>query len=113
VGFDAYKEAIALADVVLLTTPPGFRPIHFEEAIKRKKHVFMEKPVAVDPAGIQKVLEVAQIAKAAKLNVVVGLQRHYQDTYREVVKRVKDGMIGDVNIRTGLVEQRWRMGKTS
>src|SRR5690606_30708966 len=48
VGFDAYKEAIALADVVILATPPGFRPIHFEEAIRQGKHVFMEKPVAVD-----------------------------------------------------------------
>ncbi len=53
-GFDAYEKAIALADVVLLTTPPGFRPIHFEAAVKQGKHVFMEKPVATDPAGIKK-----------------------------------------------------------
>ncbi|WP_295126341.1 Gfo/Idh/MocA family oxidoreductase [uncultured Chitinophaga sp.] len=96
VGFDAYKKAIALADVVILTTPPGFRPIHFEEAVKQGKHVFMEKPVATDPAGIKKVLEVAEQAKAKKLNVVVGLQRHYQDSYRELVKRVQDGAIGDI-----------------
>src|SRR6266699_6608995 len=55
-GFDAYKQAIALADVVILATPPGFRPIHFEEAVNQGKHIFMEKPVATDPAGIQKVL---------------------------------------------------------
>ena len=93
-GFDGYKKAIALADVVILATPPGFRPIHFEEAIAQNKHVFMEKPVAVDPAGVQKVLEIAAIAKQKKLNVVVGLQRHYQNSYRELFKR-KD-MIGDI-----------------
>src|SRR5436190_19318573 len=93
-GFDAYQKAIALADVVLLATPPGFRPIHFEEAIKQGKHVFMEKPVATDPAGIQKVLASAAIAKQKKLNVVVGLQRHYQNSYRELFKRKE--MIGDI-----------------
>ena len=93
-GFDGYLKAIALADVVILATPPGFRPIHFEEAIKQNKHVFMEKPVATDPAGIQKVLAAAAIAKQKKLNVVVGLQRHYQNSYKELYKR-KD-MIGDI-----------------
>src|SRR5690606_22967371 len=58
VGFDAYKKVIPLADVVIIATPPGFRPIHFEEAINQGKHVFMEKPVATDPAGVKKVLEV-------------------------------------------------------
>src|SRR6186713_1623674 len=94
VGFDAYLKAIPLADVVILTTPPGFRPIHFEEAIKQGKHVFMEKPVATDPAGVKKVLETAVIAKQKKLNVVVGLQRHYQNSYRELFKRKE--MIGDI-----------------
>jgi predicted dehydrogenase len=93
-GFDGYLKAIPLADVVILTTPPGFRPIHFEEAIKQNKHVFMEKPVATDPAGVQKVLAAANIAKQKKLNVVVGLQRHYQNSYRELFAR-KD-MIGDI-----------------
>jgi predicted dehydrogenase len=96
VGFDAYQKAISLADVVILATPPGFRPIHFEEAIKQGKHVFMEKPVATDPAGVKRVLESAAIAKQKKLNVVVGLQRHYQTSYRELYKRVKDGMIGEI-----------------
>lgn len=96
VGFDGYKEAIAKADVVILTTPPGFRPIHFEEAIRQGKHVFMEKPVATDPAGIAKVLETAEKAKAKKLNVVVGLQRRYQTSYLELYKRVQDGIIGDI-----------------
>src|SRR5690606_15114185 len=83
VGFDAYKDAIKDADVVLLTTPPGFRPIHFEEAVKAGKHIFMEKPVAVDIPGIRKVLAAAEEAKKKKLNVVVGLQRRYQTNYRE------------------------------
>ena len=94
VGFDGYQKAIALADVVILATPPGFRPMHFEEAVKQGKHIFMEKPVATDPAGIQKVLAAAAIAKQKKLNVVVGLQRHYQNSYRELFKR-KDA-IGDI-----------------
>ncbi len=96
VGFDGYKKAIALADVVILTTPPGFRPIHFEEAINQGKHVFMEKPVATDPAGIKRVLDMAEVAKQKKLNVVVGLQRHYQNSYRELYKRLKEGMIGEI-----------------
>jgi predicted dehydrogenase len=96
VGFDAYLKAIPLADVVILATPPGFRPIHFAEAIKQGKHVFMEKPVATDPAGVKKVLETAELARQKKLNVVVGLQRHYQNSYRELLKRVKDGMIGEI-----------------
>jgi len=96
VGFDAYKEAIAAADVVILTTPPGFRPIQFEEAVNQGKQIFMEKPVATDPAGIQRVLVAAQKAKTRKLNVVVGLQRRYQTSYRELMKRVQDGMIGDI-----------------
>jgi predicted dehydrogenase len=94
VGFDAYEKAIPLADVVILATPPGFRPLHFEEAVKQNKHIFMEKPVATDPAGVQRVLKAAQEAKQKKLNVVVGLQRHYQNSYRELYKR-KD-QIGDI-----------------
>ena len=96
VGFDGYLKAIPLADVVILCTPPGFRPIHFEEAIKQGKHVFMEKPVATDPAGVKKVLEAAALAKQKKLNVVVGLQRRYQNSYLELLKRVKEGMIGEI-----------------
>ena len=96
VGFDGYKNAIAEADVVLLATPPGFRPIHFEEAIKQNKHVFMEKPMATDAPGIRKVLAVAEEAKQKKLNVVVGLQRRYQNNYRETIKQIQDGAIGDV-----------------
>ncbi len=96
VGFEAYKQAIPLADVVILATSPGFRPIHFEEAVKQGKHVFMEKPVAVDVPGVRKVLAAAAEAKRKKLNVVVGLQRRYQSVYRETIDRIKDGAIGDI-----------------
>ncbi|GGH17585.1 Gfo/Idh/MocA family oxidoreductase [Sphingobacterium alkalisoli] len=96
VGFDGYKSAIKDADVVILATPPGFRPIHFEEAVKAGKHVFMEKPVAVDIPGIRKVLIAAAEAKKKKLNVVVGLQRRYQKNYKETIQRIQDGAIGDI-----------------
>ena len=96
VGFDAYKQAIALADVVILATPPGFRPSHFEEAVRQAKHVFMEKPVATDAPGIRRVLATAEEAKKKKLNVVTGLQRRYQPGYREMIKRIQDGALGDI-----------------
>ncbi len=95
-GFDAYKKAIAAADVVILATPPGFRPMMFEEAINQGKHVFMEKPVAADAAGVNKVLAAARKAKEKGLKVGVGLQRHHQKGYIETVKRLHDGAIGDI-----------------
>ncbi|MEE3034382.1 MAG: Gfo/Idh/MocA family oxidoreductase [Bacteroidota bacterium] len=96
VGFDAYKKAIDLADVVILTTPPGFRPYHFEYAISQDKHVFMEKPLATDPVGVRKVLSVAKIAKQKKLNVVVGLQRHYESKYLDFKNKIDNGLIGKI-----------------
>ncbi len=96
VGFEAYKSVIPLVDVVILATPPGFRPIHFEASIEAGKHVFMEKPVATDAPGIRQVLATAEKANQKKLNVVVGLQRHYETVYREWVKRIHDGAIGDI-----------------
>jgi myo-inositol 2-dehydrogenase / D-chiro-inositol 1-dehydrogenase len=96
IGFDAYKDAIKLADVVILATPPGFRSIHFEEAVKQGKHVFMEKPVAVDGPGVKRVLEAAEEAKKKNLKVGVGLQRHHQLGYLETIQRLHDGAIGDI-----------------
>src|SRR6185295_16300050 len=96
VGLDAYKQAIALADLVILATPPGFRPIHFEEAVKQGKHIFMEKPVAVDGTGVRRVLAAAEEAKKKNLKVAVGLQRHHQPGYIETIKRLHDGAIGDI-----------------
>jgi len=96
IGFDGYKEAIDLADVVILTTPPAFRPLHFEYAISKNKHVFMEKPVATDVAGIKKVLKAGKEANRKKLNVVVGLQRHYQKSYKIIKDRIDRGRIGKI-----------------
>lgn len=95
-GLQAYKTAISLADVVILTTPPGFRPMTFEEAIRQGKHVFMEKPVATDAPGVRKVLAAAAEAKKKNLKVLVGFQRRSDPAYIETVKRIHDGAIGDV-----------------
>jgi predicted dehydrogenase len=94
--FDGYKKAISLADVVVLATSPGFRPLHFEEAVKQGKHVFMEKPVATDAPGIRRVLAAAEAAKTKNLKVGVGLQRRHKPGYIETVKRIQDGAIGDI-----------------
>ena len=96
VGFNGYKKAIDLADVVILATPPGFRPLHFKYAIDQDKHVFMEKPVAVDGPGVRRVLAANEIAKKKNLAVAVGLQRHHEVAYRETISRLKDGAIGDI-----------------
>ncbi|MBI3875117.1 MAG: Gfo/Idh/MocA family oxidoreductase [Verrucomicrobia bacterium] len=95
-GFDAYKKAIALADLVILATPPGFRPMQFEEAVRQGKNVFTEKPVCVDAAGFRKFMAAAQEAKKKNLKVGVGLQRHHQLGYLETMKRLWDGQIGDI-----------------
>jgi predicted dehydrogenase len=97
VGFDAYQKAIdAEVDLVILTTPPGFRPMHFEHAVARDRHVFMEKPVAVDGPGIRRVLAAAEVAREKNLKVGVGLQRHHSDKYKQTVARIQDGAIGDI-----------------
>jgi len=95
-GFEAYKQAIDLADVVVLATPPGFRPIHFAYAVEKGKHVFMEKPHAVDVPGALSVLESAKLAQKKGLNVVSGFCYRYDPFKREVLKRIQDGAIGDV-----------------
>ncbi len=95
-GFDAYEKLLQSGvDLVILATPPGFRPIHFAAAVKAGKHVFMEKPVAVDAPGVRQVLEASKLAKEKNLKVGVGLQRHHQASYLETIKRLQDGMIGD------------------
>jgi len=97
VGFDAYQKLIDSGiDLVILATPPGFRPIHFEYAVKAGKNIFMEKPVATDAPAVRQVLEANKIAKEKKLKVAVGLQRHHQPGYLETIQRLKDGAIGDL-----------------
>jgi predicted dehydrogenase len=97
VGFDGYKQAInSGADLVILATPPGFRPIHFEAAVQAGKHIFMEKPVAVDAPGVRRVLAANAEAKSKNLMVAVGLQRRHDPRYIEAIKKLQDGAIGDI-----------------
>jgi len=98
VGFDAYKQLLALPDLdlVVLASPPGFRAIHFAAAVERGVHIFAEKPVAVDGPGVRQVLAAAEVAKQKNLKIGIGLQRHHQPCYLDVVQRIHDGAIGDV-----------------
>ncbi len=98
VGIDAYKELMSLdnVDMVILATPPGFRPVQFAEAIRRGKNVFMEKPVAVCPAGIKMVIEASEKAAEKGLAIVAGTQRRHEPQYVETMKRIHDGAIGEI-----------------
>lgn len=97
VGFDAFQKVIASdVDVIILGTPPHFRPEHFKAAVNAKKHVFMEKPVAVDPVGAKSIIASAEKAEAFGLSVVTGTQRRHQREYVETYKRIADGAIGDI-----------------
>lgn len=96
VGFDAYKEVISRCDVVLLTTPPHFRPLHLKAAVEAGKHVFAEKPCAVDAQGVRSVLASCELAKKENISVVSGLCLRYDYGFRETVKRIHDGEIGNV-----------------
>ena len=95
-GFDAYEKVIAASDVVFLVTPAPFRPMHFEAAIKAGKHVFMEKPLAVDVPGYHKIMEVSQLADEKKLNVVVGLQMRYKKSFQKLISKIWNDEIGRV-----------------
>ena len=96
-GFDAYKSACATdCDICILATPPGFRPIHFKEATARGKHVFCEKPVAVDGPGVRSFIESAAQSRAKNLKVVAGTQRRHEQCYIEGVGRIAKGDIGRV-----------------
>jgi len=97
VGLDAYQKVLATdANYVILATPPAFRPDHLRAAVAAGKHVFAEKPVAVDGPGIRAVLGVYEEAKAKGLGIGVGTQRRHQNGYLEAMKRIKDGAIGEV-----------------
>ena len=97
-GFDACQKVLALknVDIVLLLTPPGFRPATVRAAVEAGKHIFMEKPAAVDPAGIRSLLESADLADQKKLSIAVGTQQRRQPQYQELMKRVHDGELGAV-----------------
>jgi predicted dehydrogenase len=97
VGFDAYKKLVKSdIDIVMLGTPPGYRPTHFEAAIDAGKHVFCEKPIATDPVGVRRFMAAAKKAEQLKLTVVSGAQRHAASEYIETVQKIQDGAIGEV-----------------
>lgn len=97
VGFDAYQKVIdSDVDMVILATPPHFRPMHLKAAVEAGKNIFMEKPVAVDPVGIRSVIASSALAAEKKLAIVSGTQRRHQHHYLEIMKRIRNGDIGEV-----------------
>ena len=97
-GFDAYKKVMAIKDVdmVMLLTPPGFRPEMIKAALEAGKHIFAEKPGAVDPVGVRSLLASAELADRKGLSIVVGTQQRWQPQYLELIKRIHDGRLGDI-----------------
>ena len=108
-GKDGYKKLLEVdgLDYVILATPPYYRPVHFEACIKAGKNVFTEKPVAVDPVGIRRMLKAGEEAESKKLCVVAGTQRRHQAGYVETIKRLRDGAIGKVMA----AQAYWNMGQ--
>ena len=97
IGFDAYQKVIdSGVDLVIFATPPAFRPTHLRAAVEAGKHVFVEKPVATDPSGIRSVMESAEMAEEKGLAIVAGTQRRHDPAYREAMRRIHDGAIGEV-----------------
>jgi predicted dehydrogenase len=96
-GFDAYKQVIAAGvDLVLLTTPPHFRPMHYVAAVAAGKHVFMEKPCCVDAPGYRLLVASNEEARRKRLSVVVGLQRRHQQNYIAGIQKIRDGAVGQI-----------------
>src|SRR5262245_56383747 len=96
VGLNAYEQVIANCDLVILATPPGFRPAHIRAAVNARKHVFTEKPIAVDGAGVRTVLTAFEDANRHRLSCVAGTQRRYQTSYREAMQRIHGGDLGTI-----------------
>ena len=97
VGFDAFQKVIESGvDIIILATPPFFRPEHFAAAVEARKHVFMEKPVCVDPVGARSVIATARKAQGMELSVVTGTQRRHQRDYVATYKNIAEGMIGEI-----------------
>jgi len=109
IGFDAYKKLLEIPEInyVILATPPHFRPIQLRAAIEAGKNVFIEKPVAVDTNGVHSIIESGELAKKKGLSIVAGTQRRRDNSFKEVVKRIHEGEIGDV--RSGVT--RWLIGE--
>ncbi|MCJ7580754.1 MAG: Gfo/Idh/MocA family oxidoreductase, partial [Candidatus Aminicenantes bacterium] len=96
-GFDNFKKVLQCdIDMVILAAPPHFRPEHLKASVEAGKHIFMEKPVAVDPKGVRSVIASSKIAKEKGLAIVSGTQRRHQAHYLEIMKRIHNGEIGDI-----------------
>ncbi len=103
-GYDAYKKAMDClrpGDVVILTTPPGFRWVHYQYAIEKKLNVFMEKPICVDGPSSRKMLELNELAKAANLKVGVGLMSRHTVGMQQLAERIRNGELGDIMLMRG------------
>lgn len=97
VGFDAYQKVLASGvDIVILASPPGFRPTHFAAAVEAGKHIFTEKPIATDSTGVRTFLEASRVAAAKGLSIVAGTQRRHDVAYRECMARIHGGQIGEI-----------------
>ena len=97
VGFDAYQKVIdAGVDMVIIATPPVFRPLYFQYAVEKGVHCFLEKPIAVDPKGYRSIMATAKQALAKGLSVVCGTQRHHERRYVEANKQIQAGLIGEI-----------------
>jgi predicted dehydrogenase len=98
VGFEAFKKVLASdIDIVMLATPPGYRPMHFEAAVGAKKHVFCEKPFGTDPVNVRRFMAAAKKSEELKLTVMSGAQRRNQKEYVEAFDEVRSGKIGEIN----------------
>ncbi len=97
-GFDAYKQLLAVPEVnyVILATPPHFRPVQLKAAIEAGKHVFMEKPAAVDVPGVKTVIEAGKLARQKGLGIAAGTQRRHRKDYQETIQRIQGGAIGNI-----------------
>ena len=96
VGFDAYQKVIDMVDAVILTTPPVFRPYHFQYAVEKGVHAFLEKPVCADPKGYRTVMAASKQAVAKGLSVVTGTQRHHERPYVAAFQKIQEGLIGEI-----------------
>src|SRR5574340_313049 len=96
-GFDAYKKLIASdVDIVMLCTPPGYRPMHFEAAVEAKEHVFAEKPIATDPVGVRRFMAAARKSEQLKLTVMSGAHRRSFDEFYDTIDKIHNGAIGEI-----------------
>jgi predicted dehydrogenase len=118
VGFDAFRKVLASdIDIVILATPPGYRPEHLEAAVAAKKHIFAEKPFGTDPVGVRRAMAAVQKAKELKLTLMTGAQRHNDTAYMQTLEKVRGGAIGDITacyaywVGTPVIQQKARDAK--